>query len=173
MRALSAAASGVRHAVGAIAEASLIVAIVAALAFSLGVFGRAPAGASEVNAATKGYSITIVGPVGAAATAITYGDSVATYSVYGSANPAYARLRCVANSSTVTNLAVGAQVYDVFLAIREGTWNTGGYATFSTTASRAWTGGGAACTASLMTYTMHNADRIWKTLASTSFSVLP
>lgn len=181
MQARSAAASVVRHIGGAAAEALLIAALVALLALVLSpvyVPAKFLAG-TETTLAAKGgnhagtYSIAIVGPAGAAPTVVRYGSVVTTLSTYGNADPAYARLRCTANDSTLTNLATGDQVYDVFKSIREGSWNTGGYASFDTTVSPAWTGGGADCTASLMTARMHNADRVWKTLASISFSVMP
>src|SRR5512142_529099 len=94
---------------------------------------------------SSAYAISLLAPVGAAPTVFTFGSSVGTFSSYGSTNPAYARVVCTANSSTVTPLALGSTVYDVFISIREGTWNTGGYAYFDTTLSAGWTGGGADC----------------------------
>ena len=69
MKALSTAASGVRHVAGAIAEAGLIVAIVGALAFGVGAFGWAPGGASDVFASNRGGNGTSHGHDGAASTA--------------------------------------------------------------------------------------------------------
>ena len=176
MRARSAAASVVRHVGGVAAEATLVAALVATVALALSpVYAPAKfvSDTGKAEAASKNsYSITLVVTVGAAPTAVTYGSSVTTLSVYGSVDPDYARVSCVANSSTITTLGQGVAVYDVFKTIRQGTWNTGGYASF-VLSSPAWTGGGADCTASLMTYVMHKADRIWKTLATTTFSALP
>jgi hypothetical protein len=66
VRALSAAASVARHAVGAIVEASLIVALVAAIAFAFGAVGRAPVGASDVLAARGGGASCSVSPTSVA-----------------------------------------------------------------------------------------------------------
>jgi hypothetical protein len=195
MRAGSAIASSTRHVVGVGFQALLVVAIVAALVFAAAtVVGIAPGGAHSVFAAKGGngggngggggstgsggstggsYSINLVSGAGLAAVSMSYGATVNTLSSYGDADPAYARVACTANGTTVTNLWQGALVYDVFQSIREGTWNTGGYASFNTTGSAAWTGGGADCIASLMTYSIRNADRVWKELASTSFTVAP
>jgi hypothetical protein len=161
-----------RQAAGSVVEAALIVAVIAALLFAVGVVSGHPAGAAGTLAKGGGnYTITVVAPSGAARTRVAFGATVTTYSTYGAADPLFARMWCTANSSTVTGLAVGAKVFDVYKSIREGDWNTGGYATFDSASSPVWTGGSADCHADLRTYTMHNADRIWKTLASDDFTV--
>ena len=176
MRVVSGATRAFGHGAGIIAEGALIVAVIAALALALGLVTGHPAGGAGTFAKGSGgtsgsYTIAVVGPDGAARTRIVYGSTVTTFSTYGSASPLYVRMWCTANSSTVTGLAVGARVFDVYKSIREGDWNTGGYASFDSGSSPSWTGGGADCHADLRTYTMHNADRVWKTLASQDFTV--
>ena len=173
MRAVNGTVAAVRHSLAALAEGALIVGIVAAIAIAVGVLTGHPGGASALMAkGTSDYSITVSGTT-AAPVSFTYGSTVATYSTYGKADPLYVRVLCTANSSTQTTLAIGATVYDVYKVIKQGTWNTSGYAAFDTSTSPAWTGGGADCTAFLRTYVMHNADRVWKTLASAAFTVNP
>ena len=155
-----------RHASGAMAEALLFAAIVAALALALGpVYAPAKlvAGGGIADAGRAGgNTITIVGMSGASRVAATYGSDVTTYSTLArDYYLVYVRVTCSQD---------GAGVYESWRNIKTGTWDTSGYATFSLSSS-SWTGGAADCTADLLNATMKGNRRVYSVLASTDFAV--
>jgi hypothetical protein len=141
MRALSAAASGVRHVAGVIAEAGLIVAIIGALAFGVVAFGRAPGGAAEVRAGNGsgggGNSTATIAfaPSGglAAAGTPTVGSKV-SFAVTANVKASSVPYLWVANWCYQNGVAVYAQ----FLPVQN--WTAGSF-------TLNWSGGTAACTA--------------------------
>jgi hypothetical protein len=151
MRALSAAASGVRHVAGVIAEAGLIVAIVGALAFGVVAFGRAPGGAANVFAAGKG------GHNGANATVVTIAvpNGVFAGTVTATTNPGlWVRASCVQS---------GTVVYQQYV-----TADSAGQAVLTLGPTPMWSGGSASCKADAGGFSSSGS---WKTQVSTTFSV--
>jgi hypothetical protein len=88
MRILSTAGAGLRHGMGAVVEAGLVVAIAGVLVFGAAVVGRTdPAGATDVFARSVSGSISLAGVNGtyAARTTPSLGDTV-TFDVSVSSN---------------------------------------------------------------------------------------
>ena len=144
MKALSTAASAVRHTIGAVVEATLIVAIVAALAVGVAIAGGHPAGASSVLAAGK---VSISVPDGVFA-----GTDVATVDPAGGS--IWVDARCYQS---------GKLVYEQWSAV-----NGSLQATLTLGPTPSWTSGAASCTA---TANQLQRSGRFKQLASTTFSV--
>jgi hypothetical protein len=198
VKAVSTAASTARHTVVALIEALVILAIVGAIVFgAASLAGIRPAGADSVFAAKGGNgggnsgantgggggstggggtdSIVVGSPDGTAlrTAGYVYGDTVTTYSTLGrDYDFVYASVQCFANATSVTPVAVGQLMYDVWATVKEQTW-TSFTSNFATTASNGWTGGGADCTATLLNATWKGGHRVYDALASASFSVSP
>lgn len=145
MRALSTAASAVRHTLGAAMEALLIVAIVAALAVGVALSTGHPAGASGVRAATAAPSISVPNGVYA-------GTDVAT--VDPPTGSIWVDARCYQGS---------VLVYEQWAAV-----NASMQATLTLGPTPSWMGGAASCTA---TANVLQRSGRFKQVASTSFSV--
>ena len=163
MRAVSTAAMGLRHAFGAVAQALLIAAIVAALIVAYAaVTNTAPSGASDVLGARGGKtgggtagSGTIVERFMDGATEGHYGARV-TFDVSTSATPyPYVHLMCYQDGSLVAEGRTG-----FFPTAIGNEW-------FYLGPTPNWQGGAADCTAKLEKY----GRKAWSVLASTSFHV--
>jgi uncharacterized protein with LGFP repeats len=165
MKAVPAATGAMRHVGGVAAQALLIAAIVALLALVLSPL-YAPAktitGAADVNAGRNGGSSIVVVGSDTARVASVYGGDVTTFSTLAKDfYLVYVRVTCTQD---------GARVFEAWENIKTGTWDTDGYATF-TMAGSSWGGGGAMCSADLLSAVMKGGRRVYNELATTSFFV--
>jgi hypothetical protein len=137
MRAVSTAASAARHSIGALAEAFLIAAIIAAIALSLSAVYKPAAfvaGVGNAQAARAGVSIAFANSAVATTSWPTVGDAVSfRVGTAGIKTGDIAKL-WVANKCSQG----GTVVYAQYLAVHDGLAGPFGLS---------WAGGGASCTA--------------------------
>jgi hypothetical protein len=144
MRAVSTAASVVRHTVGAVGEALLVVAVVAALLMGVAlVTGTGPVGTADVLAARGVIAV----PDGVFA-----GTTTATVNPGGS--DVWARGRCYQG---------GSLVYEEYVRV-----DANNRATLTLGPTANWTAGSASCTAEELVL---GRNQRWHTLAIADFNV--
>lgn len=163
MRAVSGAASLLRHVAGAGAEGFLVAAIAATLVVVLApVYAGAGHLAGDASAGAAANTIEVVGSSGSSRIAVQYGDTVTTRATLArDYYLVYVRVTCVQGASTV---------YEAWANIKTGTWTTNGLASFALTGP-SWTGGAASCQADLLNAVMKGGHRVYKTLATVGFAV--
>ena len=177
MRILSTAGGTLRHGLGAVAEAAIVVAIAVTLVFGVAVVGRHdPAGAADVYAAKGGGggqaaepSIALAQVNGfAAAIQPSLGSTVTfTVSVPKNINNPRVELMCYQGGGVVYG-----ETGSVAQAIGDGT-DPLGYSGFLLGGGGSlwlWGGGPADCTANLFYFGQHAGVQTFNVLASTSFA---
>ena len=161
MRIVSGATSAVRHALGAGAEGLIAAGIAASLIVVLApVYSGADLLAGNAAAGAGANTITVVDS--GARVVVGYGDTVTTRATLArDYYLVYTRVVCSTD---------GRDVYEAWKNIKTGTWTSDGYASFTLT-SDTWGSGGASCRADLLNAVMRGGHRVYKTLATTDFSV--
>jgi hypothetical protein len=168
MRAVSTAASGVRHVMGVSLQALIVVAIIAALLVAASVINRtAPAGAASALAARGGHASGGTTDGGTISLKMVYdanddsspnqGDVVTFDVSTGATSQPWVRLTCVRDGTIVLDAARG--IFPTSLSKN------------FTLGSSMWSAGSAACTATLQDWDSYSKNGKITNLRSMTFDV--
>lgn len=171
MRIFSAIGGGIRHGLGAVVEAGVIVAIIGALVLGAAVVGRSdPPGAEPALAATSTSAVWIDELTTARSSGLQYGDGF-TVGYRTRERQPWAQARCYPNGTTVFDRTYAdGSIWGENFSVYPGGPMPQGFELTDPIANN-WTAGGADCVLRLVKYSS-NYSR-YSVLAEMPFTVAP